>query len=176
MANADSNTHARPEITPQQPAFADSIATLLKKPQGAALDLFQTLDICQQYADGLIGNDNHIECMALCGRLLAGLEILKSVLKAPLPDHLIEQLTLKDPAVDEYRSPLSIESETLREYCAALTITLLNHQDQPEQREHMIGILYEMVFVLSEDLKAPRFIRSSGELKMIGGEALPGIH
>lgn len=176
MANADSNTHARPEITPPQPAFADSIATLLKKPQGAAMDLFQVLDICQQYADGLIENNNHTECMALCGRLLAGLEILKSALKAPLPNYLIEQLTLKDTAVDEYRSSLSIESETLREYCVALTITLLNHQDLPEQREHMIGILCEMIFVLSEDLKAPRFVRASGGLKMIEGAALPGVH
>lgn len=176
MANADSNTPARPEITPQQPAFADSLATLLKKPQGAALDLFQILDICQQYADGLIGNDNHTECMALCGRLFAGLEILKNALKAPLPDHLIEQLTLKESVVDEYRNPLSIESETLREYCAALTIALLNHQDLPEQREHMVGILYEMIFVLAEDLKAPRFVRGSGGLKMIGGEALHGVY
>jgi len=176
MANADSNTHARPEITPQQPAFAGSIATLLKKPQGVAMDLFQVLDICQQYAEGLIENENHTECMALCGRLLAGLEVLKSVLKAPLPEHLIEQLTLKDTETSDYRSPVATDSETLREYCTALTIVLLNQQEPPEQREQMIGILYEMIFVLAEDLKAPRFVRVAGGLKMIEGAAVPGIH
>lgn len=98
------------------------------------------------------------------------------LLTYPVPDHLIEQLTQKDNAVDEYRSSLSIDSETLPEYCAALTIALLNHQDLPVQREYMVGILYEMVFVLSEDLKAPRFVRGSGGLKMIDGEALPGVH
>ncbi len=176
MANADGNTPARPEITPQQPAFADSIATLLKKPQGAAMDLFQILDICQQYVDSLIENDNHTECMALCGRLLAGLEVLKSVLKAPLPDHLIEQLTLKDSETSDYRTYLSTDSETLCEYCTALTIVLLNHQDLPDQREQMIAILYELIYVLAEDLKAPRFVRVAGGLKMIEGEPVPGVH
>ncbi len=176
MANADGNTQTRPEITPRQPAFADSIATLLKKPQGATMDLFQVLDSCQHYADGLIENDNLTECMALCGRLLAGLEVLKSVLKAPLPAHLIEKLTLKENETSDYRTPLSIDSETLREYCVALTIALLNNQDLPEQREQMTGMLYEMISVLAEDLKAPRFVRSPGGLMMIEGEAVPGIH
>ena len=176
MANANSNTPARPEITPQQSAFAGSIATLLKKPQGAAMDLFQVLDICQQYAEGLIENENHTECMALCGRLLAALEVLKSVLKAPLPDHLIEQLTLKETETSDYRTPLTTDSETLREYCTALTIVLLNQQEPPEQREQMIGMLYEIIYVLAEDLKAPRFVQVAGGLKMIEGEALVGVH
>lgn len=34
------------------------------------------LDLCQQFADGLIGNDNHTKCMAICGRPLAGQEVL----------------------------------------------------------------------------------------------------
>ncbi len=176
MANADSNTHARPEITPQQPAFAGSIATLLKKPQGVAMDLFQVLDICQQYAEGLIENENHTECMALCGRLLAGLEVLKSVLKAPLPDHLIEQLTLKETETSDYRTPLTTDSETLCDYCTALTIVLLNHQEPPDQREQITGMLYEIIYVLAEDLKVPRFVRVAGGLKMIEGEAATGIH
>ncbi len=176
MANADGNTQTHHEITPGQPAFADSIATLLKKPQGAAMDLFQALDICRQYADGLIENDNLTECMALCGRLLAGLEVLKSVLKTPLPAHLIEQLTLKDSETSDYRTSPATDSETLRQYCVALTIALLNNQDLPEQREQMIGMLYEMIFVLAEDLKAPRFVRTSGGLKMIEGEPVAGVH
>lgn len=176
MANADGNTQTRPEITPQQPAFAESIATLLKKPQGAAMDLFQALDICLDYADGLLANDNHTECMALCGRLYAGLQILKSALKAPLPDRLIESMTLKEGDTSDCRTPLTTDPETLCEYSEALTIVLLNNQEQPEQREQMIGILYEMIALLSEDLKAPRFIRTAGELKTIEGEALPGVH
>jgi hypothetical protein len=176
MANADSNTPARTEITPQQSAFADSIATLLKKPQGTAMDLFQVLDICQRYAEGLIENENHTECMALCGRLLAGLEVLKSVLKAPLPDHLIEQLTLKNTETSDYRTPLATDSDTLCEYCTALTIVLLNHQEPPDQREKITGMLYEIIYMLAEDLKAARFVRTAGGLTMIEGGAVAGVH
>ena len=78
MANADSNTSARPEIEP-------AIITLLKTPLGNHLDLFELLDSCQFHIDALIENDNSTECMALCGRLLAALEMLKVTLNAPLP-------------------------------------------------------------------------------------------
>lgn len=177
MANADSNTQARPEITPQDPAFAGNIATLLEKPQGAAMDLFQVLDICEQYAGSLIENENHTESMALCGRLLAGLEVLKSVLKAPMPGYLIEKLTIKESETGSYGNPIATDSETLCEYCAALTIVLLNHQESPEQKEQMTGLLYELLVVLVEDLKAPRFVRSpEGELKMIEDGALNLVH
>ncbi|MFB5744115.1 hypothetical protein ACE38U_04420 [Cedecea sp. S5-13] len=177
MANVDSNTQARPEITPHDPAFAGDIATLLEKPQGAAMDLFQVLDICEQYAEHLLENKNQTERMALCGRLLAGLEVLKSTLKAPLPDHLIEKLTLKESEARICYNPLATDSEPLREYCTALTIVLLNQQEFPEQRQQMIGLLYELITVLAEDLKAPRFVRAlDGGLEMIPGGVLNLVH
>ncbi|SQA96535.1 Uncharacterised protein [Cedecea neteri] len=83
MANEDSSIQASSEIPPHDRAFAVTLATLLEKPQGAAMDLFQVLDTCEQYAGHLLENKNHTQRMALCGRLLAGLEVLKSVLKAP---------------------------------------------------------------------------------------------
>ena len=169
MANADSNTFARPEIEP-------AITTLLKTPLGAAHDLFQVLDQCQRYVDALIANDNHTECMALCGRLLAGLNVLKFTLKSPLPEHLIENLTTDITKPDDYRCPLSTDSETLREYCSALTMLLLNQQESADQVENFTGILFEMVNLLAEDLKAPRFVRTEAGLVMIGGDTVPGIH
>ncbi len=169
MANADSNTFARPEIEP-------AITTLLKTPLGATHDLFQLLNQCQRYVDGLIENDNHVECMALCGRLLAGLNVLKFTLKSPLPEYLIESLTTDMTKPDDYRCPLSTDSETLCEYCASLTMLLLNQQESPEQVEKITGMLFEMVNVLAEDLKAPRFIQNASGLAMISGEMVPGIH
>ncbi len=169
MANADSSTFARPEIEP-------AITTLLKTPLGAAHDLFQVLDQCQRYVDALIANDNHTECMALCGRLLAGLNVLKFTLKSPLPEHLIENLTTDITKPDDYRCPLSTDSETLREYCSALTMLLLNQQESADQVENITGILFEMVNLLAEDLKAPRFVRTEAGLVMIGGDTVPGIH
>ena len=114
--------------------------------------------------------------MALCGRLLAGLNILKVVLKAPLPEHLINALTVDSKKPDEDRCPLSTDSETLCGYCASLTLLLLNQQESPEQEEQIAGMLFEMINLLAEDLKAPRFVRSAKGLVMISGEAVPGIH
>jgi len=34
----------------------------------------------------------------------------------------------------------------------------------------------ELINVLVEDLKTPRFVRTDGGLAMISGEAVPGIH
>lgn len=169
MANADSNTFARPEIEP-------AITTLLKTPLGNHLDLFEILDSCRFHIDALIENDNNTECMALCGRLLAALEMLKFTLNTPLPAHLIERLTIDVATDDNYRCPLSTDSETLRQYCAALTMLLLQRQQTAEQNEQVTGLLFELVNVLIEDLKTPRFVRTESGLVMMSGEAVPGIH
>ena len=176
MAVANSNTFARPEITAAQSVIAGNIAALLKIPLSATHDLFQVVDICQRYADELIEVNNHAEYMALCGRLLAGLNVLKVVLKSPLPKHLIEQLTVNDNNYDEYRSPLSTDSETTCEYCCALTMVLLNQQITLDQQEQISELLFELLSMLAEDLKAPRFIRTTTGLAMIEGDAVPGIH
>lgn len=176
MANTNTTTTARPEILCTQPVIESAITTLLKTPLGATHDLFQVLDACQHHVDALIENDDHTECMALCGRLLAALEVLKVALKTPLLAHLIERLTVDVAEPDNYRGALTNDSETLRGYCSALTILLLQHQQSPEQKEHITGLLFELVSVLAEDLKAPRFVSTDGGLVMISGEAVPGIH
>ena len=169
MANADSTTFARPEIEP-------AITALLKTPLGLGMDLFQLLDACEFHADALIENDDNTERMALCGRLLVGLEALKTVLKEPLPAHLVERLTVDIAEEDNYRSPLSTDSETLREYCVALTLLLLQHQQPEEKEAHITEMLFELINVLAEDLKAPRFVRTDAGLVMISGESKPDIH
>ncbi|MCS3603624.1 hypothetical protein M2371_002859 [Buttiauxella sp. BIGb0471] len=176
MANTNSITTTCIEIVCPPSVNETAITALLKTPLGANLDLFQILDNCQQHVDALIENDNNTECMALCGRLYAALEMLKFALKAPLPAHLIERLTVDVAEPDNYRAPLSTDSETLREYCSALTILLLQHQQSPEQKEHITGLLFELVNVLVEDLKAPRFVSADAGLVMISGESVPGIH
>ena len=176
MANTNTTTTARPEILCTQPVIESAITTLLKTPLGATHDLFQVLDACQHYVDALIENDDNTECMALCGRLYAALEMLKFALKAPLPAHLIERLTVDVAEPDNYRGALSTDSETLREYCAALAMLLLQHQQSPEQSEQITGLLFELINLLVEDLKTPRFVRTDGGLTMTSGEAVPGIH
>jgi hypothetical protein len=169
MANADSTTIARPEIEP-------AITALLKTPLGLGMDLFQLLDACEFHADALIENDDNTERMALCGRLFVGLEALKTVLKEPLPAHLIKRLTVGIAEEDNYRSPLTTDSETLREYCVALTLLLLQRQQPIQQEEHITEMLFEWINVLAEDLKTPRFVRTSTGLAMISGGENLEIH
>ncbi|MEN4930003.1 hypothetical protein ABEI22_12940 [Erwinia billingiae] len=176
MAIANSNTNARPEIMSPSPAFDLEINMLLESPLNISMDLFQILDTCECFIDALIENGSTIERMALCGRLYAGLEVLKVVLEAPLPTHLIERLTVDGSQNGGYISPLSSDSETLRVYCSALTLLLLNKQHSAEQMEHITGLLFEMLNVLGEDLRAPRFIRTDSGLAMIGGEKVPLSH
>jgi hypothetical protein len=176
MANTNTTTITHAETAYPQPLIESAITTLLKTPLGATHDLFQVLDACHHYVDALIENDDNTERMALCGRLLAALEVLKVALKTPLPAHLIERLTVDVAEPDNYRGPLTTDSETLREYCSALTILLLQRQQAPEQEEHITGLLFELVNVLVDDLKTPRFVRTDDGLAMISGEAMPGIH
>ena len=176
MANTNTITTHPLETAYPQPVIESAITTLLKTPLGATHDLFQVLDACRHYVDALIENDDITERMALCGRLLAALEVLKVALKTPLPAHLIEHLTVDVAEPDNYRGPLSTDSETLHEYCSALTILLLQRQQSPEQEEQITGLLFELINLLVEDLKTPRFVRTDGGLAMISGEAVPGIH
>lgn len=176
MADTNTTTTLRPEIICPPPVNETAVTQLLKIPLGAHLDLFQVLDYCQCISCALIENDDDTERMALYGRLFAGLEVLKVVLKAPLPAHLIERLTMDAIADDNAHRPLSTDSETMREYCAALTMLLLQRQQSPEQEENIGGLLFELLSVLVEDLKAPRFIRSEAGLLMISDDTNPEIH
>lgn len=176
MANTNSTTITPSEILCTQPGIEPAITTLLKTPPGATMDLFQVLDVCESLADTLIENDDDIERMALCGRLYASLEVLKVMLKAPLPAHLIERLTVDIAEEEGYRGSPVTDSETLREYCAALIMLLLQRQQSREQEEHITGLAFELINVLVEDLKAPRFIRTDAGLVMISGAATNRKH
>ena len=104
------------------------------------------------------------------------MSVLKVVLQAQLPDHLIKTLTVDLTQPDNYPCALTTDSETLREYCASLIIVLLNQLESPEQQEHIIGILSELVNVLAEDLKAPRFVNTAKGLVVMSGEAVSVVH
>lgn len=177
MAIQHNITTPASEITTNPSQIEPARIALLKTPLSVSMDLFQVLDFCRRHIDELIDCHDHTGRMALYGRLYAGLEVLKVVLKAPLPAHLIERLTVDVKTDDdEYRCPLSTDSETLRAYCAALTMLLMQGDQSFDQEEHISGLLFELLDVLAEDLKAPRFVRVATGLAMIGGDANPEIH
>lgn len=146
MANADSNTIARPEFTLPDHTLGSTLTALMTTPLGAKHDLFQVLEGCQRYADELIETHDITARMALCGRLLAGMEVMRGLLDAPLPAHLIARLTVEDA------------------------------QESPEQEKMLTGVLYELIDILARDLKAPRFLRTPTGLVTLEGEPLPQVH
>lgn len=176
MANHDSTTTANPQSLGFQPVTHSEISALLKMPLGTSNDLFQVLDICERYAEVLIENKDIVERMALCGRLYAGLEVLKIVLDKPLPEHLIESLTAENSDIEVHACPLTPESDLMREYCSSLTLVLLNQQESAEQQKTITGLLFEMINALVEDLKAPRFVRTDSGLAMIDSQAGNNLH
>ncbi|WP_145032046.1 hypothetical protein [Pantoea ananatis] len=176
MANTDSNTTAHHQIVDIQPVIESAISNLLKTPLGTTHDLFQVLDTCVRYVDALVECNELAARMALCGRLLAALEVLKVLLDQPLPEHLIKRLTVDKGDHKACRSGGLIDSEEMRQYCSALTLVLLNQQTSKEQQEHIIGLLFELLIMMADDLKAPRFVRTESGLAMIDSTCLSRIH
>lgn len=176
MAVSDSTTTTRPEFICPVPECEPSFDTLLKMPLGTTMDLFQMLDCCQNLVDALIDTSDNQSRMALCGRLYAALMVLEVLLKAPLPGYLIERLTVEKAEEEGCHCPLPTDSETLRGYCAALTLLLLQRQQMPEQEEQLTGLLYELTGVLNADLRAPRFVRTADGITMISRVIKAAVH
>ena len=176
MANTDSNTTAHHQIVDIQPVIESAISNLLKTPLGTTHDLFQVLDTCVRYVDALVECNEIAARMALCGRLLAALEVLRVLLDQPLPEHLIERLTVDKVDDKACRSGGSIDSEEMRQYCSALTLVLLNQQASTDLQKHITGLLFQMVNIMSDDLTAPRFVRTESGLVMINSTNVNGIH
>ncbi|MDC7870659.1 hypothetical protein TH60_14240 [Pantoea ananatis] len=176
MANTDSNTTAHHQILDIQPVIGSAISNLLKTPLGTTHDLFQVLDTCVRYVDALVECNELSARMALCGRLLAALEVLRVLLDQPLPEHLIERLTVDKVEHKACRSGGSIDSEEMRQYCSALTLVLLNQQASTDLQKHITGLLFQMVNIMSDDLTAPRFVRTESGLVMIESKFTHIVH
>ncbi|SUX27842.1 Uncharacterised protein [Cedecea davisae] len=176
MTGTDSNTFSQQKVTGTQNLIAGDIAALLKIPMGAKDDLFYVLNVCRRCVGELIETDNHVEYIALCGRLLAGFNVLRVVLDNPLPKYLIEQLTVEEGYSEALRTALETESETICDYCAALSMVLLNQQLSAGQQIQITDLLYEVFIMLDQDLKAPRFVRTKKGLAMIDGGIVSGVH
>ena len=94
----------------------------------------------------------------------------------PLPEHLITSLTAENSDIKGYDFPLTTESDLLREYCSALTLVLLNQQESAEQEDTITGLLFELINVLNDSLRAPRFVRTDSGLAMTDSQSGNNIH
>ena len=128
-------------------------------------DFIDLANHCEHFADTLVETEEPVLKRALYEQLTTCLTLLRPTLNDPIPPHLIESLT-----VDEYSAvPLGFEfdSESLCEYCLVLVRLLQKKMLPPDMEKTLTGLLTELVWIFSAELKAPRWIRTVDGIKHI---------
>mgnify|MGYP006880513398 CR=1 FL=1 len=138
---------------------------LLSFPFNADTDFTVLADHCEKCADTQAECYDPVLKMALCGRLAAGLALLKPGLRDPIPPHLIDSLTVDTlPTNSPHFAP---DADTLCDYCFTLTQLLLCRMFPPQAEEQLRWLLAELVDYFASELKAPRWIRTADGVKYI---------
>lgn len=130
---------------------------LLTIPLTPNTDFTTLADYCEQFAEALTESDDPALRLALGGRLLTGLSLLRSTLNDPIPEHLAERFIVDKPPANPPR--FEPESEQLCGYCLTLA-QLLTGRALPSWAEQPMGdLLFGLVGYFAADLKAPRWLR-----------------
>ncbi|ECJ2453058.1 hypothetical protein JGY68_003350 [Salmonella enterica] len=138
---------------------------LLSVPFNAATDFTDLADYCDRFAETLIESDDPALRLALCGRLAACLALLRPTLNDPILLHLIESLTVDTlPASYPCFKP---GSELLCDYSLTLAQLLTGRALLPKMERTLTGLLCELVWYFSSELKAPRWIRTADGVTFI---------
>ncbi|EMA2216869.1 hypothetical protein U2G15_001170 [Escherichia coli] len=142
---------------------------LISVPFNAATDFTLLAEHCKQFAEILIEHDDPTLKMAFCGRLNACLRLLQPSLLDPIPDHMMDSLTVDTLPT---RSPrFDPECTELCHYCLALTQVLTGQGLLPETRDHLGCLLYDLIHYFSDEITAPRWLRTADGVKFIDGVA-----
>ena len=103
--------------------------------------------------------------MAFCGRLNTCLMLLQPSLLDPIPDHMVESLTVDElPASSPRFDP---ECTELCHYCLALTQVLTAQGLLAETRNYLSCLLYDLILYFSAEITAPRWLRTADGVKFI---------
>ncbi|EDS90882.1 hypothetical protein MUG12_06435 [Escherichia albertii NBRC 107761 = DSM 17582] len=138
---------------------------LLSVPFSTTTDFTVLADYCACFAETLIETNDPVLRLAFCGRLRACLALLQPTLNDPIPPHLIESLTVDVPPVTPHH--FDPEPDLLCEYSLALLQLLMARTAEPKTEQTLTGLLCELVWYLTEGLKAPRWLRTADGVKFI---------
>lgn len=138
---------------------------LLTIPFSAATDFTELANYCAQFTNLLIETDDPTLRLALCGRLTSCLKLLQSTLDEPVPQHLVESLTVDSPP-DKFPC-FSPGFALLSEYCLVLAQSLAEKSLLPEAEKTMTGLLADLVWYFTDELQVPRWIRTTDGVKVI---------
>ncbi|WP_146145016.1 hypothetical protein [Siccibacter turicensis] len=165
MANVDSTTFARPEpgatgadVFPHAWCGV-SMDELLCEPLHFKASFLALAPACSRLVAELLETHSTAARLALAGRLMLALSLLREDLPHPLTDAEREALTADQPpaAVSEDFMP---EPDILCDYCRTLTEILLSRTQTVPGEKVVAGLLFELVNYLADTLTAPRFYRS----------------
>ncbi|EIS6476639.1 hypothetical protein L0C72_003777 [Salmonella enterica] len=140
---------------------------LLTVPFNAATNFTVLAEHCKQFAETLLEHDDPTLKMALCGRLNACLRLLQPSLLDPIPDHMIDSLTVD--TLPTHSPRFDPECTELCHYCLALTQILAGQGLLPETRDYLGGLLYDLIHYFSDEITAPRWLRTADGVKFIDG-------
>lgn len=152
MATTPTQTHS-PESSP----FTLSL--------NADTDFTVLAEHCERFADALMESHHSGERQTLCYRLGDCLNLLLSTLNDPVPPHLIERFTIDQlPNKSPVFEP---DSELLCGYCLTLAKLLCKHTFNTDGEKQLTGLLFELVHYFTDDIRAPRWIRTVDGVKFI---------
>lgn len=143
---------------------------LLTVPFSATMDFTILADHCDHFAETLIECDDTALRLALCGRLVACLSLLRPTSNNPIPPHLIECLTVDFLSASQPR--FEPGSELLCDYSITLAQLLMGRALLPKMEQTLTGLLCELVWFFTAELKAPRWLRTANGVKFIDEVAL----
>ncbi|XES85352.1 hypothetical protein ACBV55_05655 [Franconibacter pulveris] len=182
MANVDSTTSARPEFT--HPAFQDifppefgeiPVEVLLSRPLHGGLDFLALAPACAELVAELLETRSTTARLALAGRLMLAVGLLKAATQGELTEQQRDALTVDahpGEAATDHEPVFESESDTLADYCHLLAVVLLSRTLAPQQEKTIAGLLFELVNFLRDSLTAPRFFRSPDGLRCIDDGSL----
>lgn len=138
---------------------------LLTVPFDGDTDFTVLADYCHQLAEAQAECLDPALRMALSGRLCAVFALLKPQLNEPIPPAQQARFTVDTlPTAFPRFEP---DSDTLGEYCAALTQLLLCRMLSSQQEEQLRWLLADLMAYLTEEINAPRWIRTTDGMKFI---------
>ncbi|GKX56139.1 hypothetical protein SOASR030_22510 [Leminorella grimontii] len=133
------------------------IHPLLNIPFSPNTDFTRLADYCEQFTEALIESDDPALRLALCGRLISSLSLLRATINDPIPEHLVERFIVDEPPVNPPR--FEPDSEQLCGYCLALAQLLTGRALPLGAEQPLSDLLFGLVGYFAAELKSPRWLR-----------------
>ncbi len=143
----------------------DQTHPLLTVPFDDDTDFTVLADYCHQLAEAQAESLDPALRMALCGRLSAVFALLKPQLNEPIPPSQQDRFTVD--TLPTHVPRFEPDSDTLGEYCAALTQVLLCRSVTSQQEEQLRWLLADLMAFMTEEINAPRWVRTADGVRFI---------